>query len=494
MATALLAGRQPLRLQPPPVTTAPHRSGRLGFSSAAASLTPLQRHQGPATLAEVGRPTGGLCSCLRRVATKAVACSPFPISASPRSANDKNKGYFFRVGFRSADAIVGGAFGRPRRRARSLGIAWRARGGWCAAGAAKGKYYRVLGLEEDASGTAVKSAYRRAVRRCHPDVDSSPAAARRFQAISTAYAVLSKPTLRSVYDKYGLAGVRSFLDGKHPQHWTPARKFAGTPERGEDIKTVVEIPLEDALLGGNAVVEFESRRYCGACQGSGFRPDTREADCELCRGSGAVTRSNRPHAGGAPSICPCPDCGGSGVWLQEYCDECIGGRCIVTDRVGVKIPAGIMPGAWIKLSMKGDVGKYGGASGDLYIGVQTAEHSSIQRYGDDLYSEIQLSFLQAVLGGEAPVRTITNQHTSLTIPQGTQHGALLALPGAGAPIRKPGVKRDGRGTHFFQVSLKLPGPGALDEAQLELLHRLRSVRQQQQRPGAEEGAPEVASR
>eukprot|EP00873_Tetraselmis_striata_P037035 jgi/Tetstr1/457299/TSEL_043904.t1 len=430
MATALLAGRQPLRLQPPPVTTAPHRSGRLGFSSAAASLTPLQRHQGPATLAEVGT---------------------------------------------------------------------------------KGKYYRVLGLEEDASGTAVKSAYRRAVRRCHPDVDSSPAAARRFQArardqpihvieqpslhaISTAYAVLSKPTLRSVYDKYGLAGVRSFLDGKHPQHWTPARKFAGTPERGEDIKTVVEIPLEDALLGGNAVVEFESRRYCGACQGSGFRPDTREADCELCRGSGAVTRSNRPHAGGAPSICPCPDCGGSGVWLQEYCDECIGGRCIVTDRVGVKIPAGIMPGAWIKLSMKGDVGKYGGASGDLYIGVQTAEHSSIQRYGDDLYSEIQLSFLQAVLGGEAPVRTITNQHTSLTIPQGTQHGALLALPGAGAPIRKPGVKRDGRGTHFFQVSLKLPGPGALDEAQLELLHRLRSVRQQQQRPGAEEGAPEVASR
>jgi len=134
----------------------------------------------------------------------------------------------------------------------------------------------------------------------------------------------------------------------------------------------------------------------------------------------------------------------------------------------------LLTGRWLRFKMRGNVGKYGGEPGDLYIGVQTLEHTSIRRMGVDLYSMLNVSFVDAILGGKVVVATLTRGNSELRIPPGTQHGTVLSIPGAGAPILVQGQMEE-RGTHYFEVTVCLPSPDEIPSEMHPILEDLAKI-------------------
>jgi len=154
-------------------------------------------------------------------------------------------------------------------------------------------FYQTLGVSKDADIGEIKTAYRRGVRTCHPDVDNSKSATKRFEELSKAYKVLSDPRLRLVYDNHGPEALNFSSEGasvRANKQTENSRFWAGKSENGEDIRQIVELRLEESVLGVSKIVNFTAKSYCKSCQGSGFHPTAPAEPCELCRGSGFVKR------------------------------------------------------------------------------------------------------------------------------------------------------------------------------------------------------------
>jgi len=344
--------------------------------------------------------------------------------------------------------------------------------------AAEGDFYRALDVDRKASLGELKAAYRTAVRRCHPDVDASEEAQARFQVVSKAYEVLSDPRLRGVYDTCGSSGVQSILDGTPLTPLNGHKRWVGKPSKGEDIRVILPLLLEESVLGCKKKVEFKCSSNCPVCEGSGYHPHAHPERCNLCRGSGTVARNRQLSDGSSPTtICACPDCGGSGTLTEQYCTACRGAGLAPDSRsLGVSIPPGVASGHWIKYRGKGSAGAYSGDPGDLYIGVQTQAHASIRRCGSDLYSMLELPFTDAILGGATSVTTIWEVDCELIIPPCTQHGAVITLPGAGAPLLNGDATAGSRGAHHFHVVILLPTPATTTSEERQLLLEIHKLR------------------
>lgn len=327
-------------------------------------------------------------------------------------------------------------------------------------------FYEILGVPRTASEKEIKAAYRRLARRYHPDVNPGNAEAEaRFKEINAAYEVLSDPEKRAKYDKYGdqwqyadqieemqrrqqASGARWFRADEAPEFEfqfgdlggfadfgsifdTLFRRERGgrrppTPRRGQDVETPVEVTLEEAFHGTTRTIQLDTTERCPACGGRGVERDAL-----------------------------CSQCGGAGVTRK-------------TKRLEVKIPPGVRTGSRVRVAGEGQAGVAGGPPGDLYLLVTVVPHSQFERRGDDLYTEVEVPYLEAILGGEVPVRTIDGR-VMLKIPPLTQNGQQFRLAGKGMPVLgSPGR----RGDLFAKVRVKLPDRLSSDER--ELLERLRA--------------------
>ena len=312
--------------------------------------------------------------------------------------------------------------------------------------AVKEDYYKLLEVDRNASEAEIKKSYRKMAMKYHPDrnKDNPQEAESKFKAIKEAYEVLSDPKKRSAYDQFGHAGVDPSMGGGggfggaesfsdiFGDIFGGGRQQRSSVQRGADLRYNLELTLEEAVGGTEAVVKVPVLVACSECHGSGAKKGSSPVTCSTCHGHGQV----RMQQGFFSVQQTCPTCRGTGKQIKDPCPKCYGqGRVQETKTLNVKVPPGVDTGDRIRLAGEGEAGINGGPSGDLYVQVQVKDHSIFTRDGANLYCEVPISFPTACLGGELEVPTLDGK-VKLKIPAETQTGKLFRLRGKGVkPVR-----------------------------------------------------------
>jgi molecular chaperone DnaJ len=347
----------------------------------------------------------------------------------------------------------------------------------------KRDYYEVLGVEKSASVEDIKKAYRKLALKHHPDRNPGDKDAEtKFKEAAEAYDVLGDEQKRRQYDQFGhrafdgggFQGQRFenmedifaafgdvFGGGVFGDLFGGAggRRGRSGPQRGRDLKIVLDLTLEEIDQGVERTVVLKRQDSCRACSGSGAKPGTSRTSCTTCGGRGQVHRSQ----GFFAMVTTCPRCQGAGQMIETPCTTCRGaGSETVKAEVPIRVPAGIEEGVRLRVSGEGDAGEPGAPRGDLYVFVQQAEHKIFQRSGADVITEIPVSFAQMELGDSVELPTLRGR-AEMTIPPGTASGKVFRLKGQGLPV----LEGRGRGDQLVRVFVEVPKK--LSERQRELL-------------------------
>ncbi len=350
-------------------------------------------------------------------------------------------------------------------------------------------YYEVLGVSRSATPEEIKRAFRQRAREHHPDVNQDPRADERFKEINEAYQVLSDPERRALYDRTGRAGstVRD-AGGVNPFGGSPfedifdvffgrERPSSGEPgpERGSDLRVVVEVTIEEAARGAEKALKITREETCPACFGTGAEKGSAPETCPTCRGTGQVRYSRRTAFGTFAQITTCPQCGGRTKVVRDPCRECRGrGRASAEREITVKVPAGIDDGTRLRLQGEGEAGMRGGERGDLYVDLTIAPHPVFARRGRDLHCEVPVSMAQAALGDQIEIPTLDGP-ISFTIQPGLQPGSTATVRGKGMP----GL-RNGPGDLIVHFPVLIPKD--LTKEQEQLLLQFAKLRGQEVAP------------
>ncbi len=355
-------------------------------------------------------------------------------------------------------------------------------------------YYDVLGVERNASEAEIKKAYWDLARKYHPDVnDGDPSAEAKFKEINQAYQVLSDEEKRARYDRFGdengagVGGGWSSGSGGFDPFGSIFDAFFGDspfgraarpgPTRGHDLKQSVEMTLEEAVSGVTKTVRVERMGMCRSCGGEGARPGTSRATCSECGGRGQVQSVNSTPFGMFTRITTCPRCNGEGTVIESPCDECRGaGRVRESVRLEVEIPAGVDTGARIRVRGEGDAGTLGGPAGDLWVYVTVLPHSRFARDGNDLRTDVPISFPQAALGDELTIQAIDGADVKVRVPAGVQSGAEHRVRGRGVPLLR------GFGQGDMVVRFTVVTPTRLSARERELLQELADLQSDGAKP------------
>ncbi len=349
-------------------------------------------------------------------------------------------------------------------------------------------YYDILGISRDADKEEIKRAYRRLARKYHPDVNKEPGAEDKFKEINKAYEVLSEPELRARYDRYGESGVaggaagfdmgdmgfadifETFFSGFGGATGQQTRR-RNAPVKGEDLRLDLKLEFREAVFGGKKEIRIPHLETCTVCGGSGAKPGTGSRTCPTCGGSGQVRRATRTPFGSFTQVSVCPTCNGEGQIIEEKCDSCGGaGRKQETKKLEITIPAGVDNGTRLRVAKEGDAGLRGGPPGDLYVYLFVEEDAEFQREGINIISQVQISYLQAILGSKLEINTVDGS-AELTVPAGTQPGTVMTLEGKGVPKLGNPVSR---GDHLINIQVEIPTRISSEER--ELLEQLAQLR------------------
>ena len=313
----------------------------------------------------------------------------------------------------------------------------------------KRDYYEILGVERNASPEEIKKAYRKVALKYHPDKNpDNKAAEEKFKEAAEAYEVLSHAEMRQKYDRFGHAGV-SGPEGKGPEvHMEDIfaqfgdifggssfesffRQGRPRARRGTDLRIKLKLSLKEVANGVEKKIKIKRYTTCNTCGGNGARDGTAIATCSVCKGTGQVRKVAHTMLGQVMTTAPCSACHGEGKTILAPCTTCHGeGRFLKEEVLKLQIPAGVSDGMQLSMTGKGNVPAHGGVPGNLLILIQETSDSLLKREGNHVHYNLYISFIDAVLGGEAEVPTIAGK-AKVKIPAGTQSGKVLRLRGKG---------------------------------------------------------------
>ncbi|MBM3295828.1 MAG: molecular chaperone DnaJ [Candidatus Aminicenantes bacterium] len=373
-------------------------------------------------------------------------------------------------------------------------------------------YYDILGLDRSADPEEVKKAYRRMALKYHPDRNPGDALAEeRFKEAAEAYSVLGDPEKRATYDRFGHDGLRgegfpgfeaTVFEGFEDilgnffgfdfglgDMFGAGRRRRGRAERGRDLGLEIELGLEEAAAGVEREIHLNRAERCGPCEGTGRKPGTKPVSCPACGGRGRIR-----HSQGFFTVArTCSRCEGAGEIIETPCEDCRGsGRTTVKRALTIRIPAGIVDGARLRIAGEGEAGDRGGGRGDLFVSVRVKPHPFFEREGNDLACQVSLSMAQAALGVTAEIPILGGGRESLKVPPGTQSGAVFKVRGRGLrgwDSRRPGDL-------FVHVRVRTPEDLTKEEKALlrelaekrgEKLDRLEVKPHGEERPSVPEG-------
>ncbi|XP_043719483.1 chaperone protein dnaJ A6, chloroplastic-like isoform X1 [Telopea speciosissima] len=332
-------------------------------------------------------------------------------------------------------------------------------------------YYSVLGVSRNASKPEIKSAYRKLARSFHPDVNKEPGAEQKFKEISNAYEVLSDDEKRSLYDKYGEAGLKGAGMGTG-DFSNPFDLFEslfegmggmggmGMGGRGSRSRAVdgndqiynLVLNFKEAIFGVEKEIEITRLESCGTCSGSGAKPGTKSTKCSTCGGQGQVVSSARTPLGVFQQVMTCSACEGTGETFTP-CDTCGGdGRVRRTKRISLKVPPGVDSGSRLRVRSEGDAGRRGGAPGDLFVVLEVLPDPVLKREDTNILYTCKVSYIDAILGTTIKVPTVDGM-VDLKIPAGTQPSTTLVMAKKGVPLLN---KSNMRGDQLVRVQVEIP--------------------------------------
>src|SRR6266581_2108844 len=321
-------------------------------------------------------------------------------------------------------------------------------------------YYEVLGVTRTAAADEIKSAYRKAALKWHPDRDpeNKSEAEVKFRECTEAYSVLSDAQKRQVYDTYGHAGL-SGMGGSHGFDNTVFQDFhdifgdffgfedlfggggrrgRSRTQRGSDLRYDMSLTFDEAAAGVTTKIKLPRQEYCQECKGTGAKKGTGVQTCEACK------------------------CRGQGRLEREKTIE-------------LRIPPGVDTGTRLRVAGEGEPGPNGGPAGDLYVVLEVKEHPFFERRGADLYCTIPISIAQATLGTELQLPGL-NGEEKLKIPEGTQSGAVFRLKGRGLADPRGG----GKGDLYYHVCVLTPTK--LTREQRKLIEQLGATLKMDNKP------------
>jgi molecular chaperone DnaJ len=359
---------------------------------------------------------------------------------------------------------------------------------------AKRDYYEVLGVAKDADDTTIKKAYRSLAMKYHPDRNPSDReAAEKMKEVNEAYAILSKPETRRLYDTYGHAGLESYTSadifrgvdfgslfrefglgdfgfGSVFDSFFGGRRRTTVRERrrGADLRYDLDVTLEEVAVGVDKKTEVPRSSICPSCKGTGAKEEGIK-ECEHCRGTGQIVNEQRSGYAIYRQITTCGYCHGRGTLVVEPCDECQGKGILEEVReINVSIPKGADTGYIIRVDGEGEAGEDG--RGDLYVVLNVKKHAVFERHGDDIYVAKKIGFPQAALGGEVEVPGLDGD-LKLDVPEGTQTGAILRIVNQGIP------HLDGYGRGDEYIITQVVTPQDLSAQEKELLREFQRLRE-----------------
>jgi molecular chaperone DnaJ len=335
--------------------------------------------------------------------------------------------------------------------------------------------YEVLGVPRGASPADLKKAYRGLAQQYHPDkCPGDKSAEDKFKEAANAYQILSDDGKRATYDRYGFDGLRRGGPGAGPGPGPGFNGFENVEDifsafgdlfsdffanrgrarqagRGADLRIELSITFVEAVWGVRKDVEITRSAGCPTCRGTGAASGTKVEMCRNCQGKGQVV-----HAQGFFMVqSTCPQCHGAGKTIKEPCRDCHGRAIRVeTSTLTVTVPAGVDDSQTLRIAGKGE-GVASGTPGDLFVVLLVGADERFERDGDDIISEVPISFFQAALGGEIEIDTLDegcNGTAILELRPGTQSGDEVMRRGQGIPH----VADHGRGDHYVKFVVEVP--------------------------------------
>jgi molecular chaperone DnaJ len=340
-------------------------------------------------------------------------------------------------------------------------------------------YYKILGVNKNATKEEIKKAYKKLARKHHPDVNKDDGASEKFKEINEAAQVLGDDAKRQQYDQFGDAdafkqasGFRGFnasdfgfdfgnfasfdFGDIFDQFFGGGGPFGKgrrrQPSRGADLRYDMEITLEEAAFGTEKEISIPRNEQCPECKGSGAKSSSDIVDCPDCNGSGMTRRTQRTPFGMFSTTTTCRKCHGEGKYIKEECLSCDGTGIVHKRRkLKVKIPQGAEEGTNLRITGEGEAGQRGASQGDLYIVLHMKEHKTFERKGDDIFITVNIPFTTAVLGGEIDVPTLKGK-AKLKIPSGTQSGTVFKMNDLGIPF----LHGQGKGDELIKIEIEVP--------------------------------------
>lgn len=351
-------------------------------------------------------------------------------------------------------------------------------------------YYKILGVDRNASQDDIKKAFRKMAHEHHPDKAHGDEA--KFKEANEAYQVLGDQKKKAQYDQFG-AGFENMGGGGGHQGFNGfgggdfninmddlGDLFGGfgdifgfgggrsdngggaRQKRGRDLQLAMTIEFMEAVFGVEKEISLRKKTKCSHCNGNGAEPGSNIETCKTCGGHGQVRQAQRTVFGTMQVQVTCPECHGEGKTYSKKCTVCRGsGATDENIKFKAKIPAGIDNGESIRLAGFGEAGERGGMAGDLYLKIRVTPDRRFEREGLDIKTKAEISFSLAALGGKIEVETVHGK-ISLKIPEGTQASTTFKIKGKGVQGLRGGI-----GDHYVKLHVKTPT--GLSKKQKQLL-------------------------
>ncbi len=364
--------------------------------------------------------------------------------------------------------------------------------------AEKRDYYEVLGVKKESTPDEIKSAYRKAALKWHPDKwvngtdEEKKTAEENFKEASEAYSVLSDPDKKARYDRYGFAGMdggsasggggfggfgdfdlNDILNSVFGSGFNFGGGFSGfsgfggssrggtVKQRGSNIRVKVKLNLQEIAHGVKKKIKVTKYVACTHCHGSGSE-DGQTETCPTCHGRGQVVQTVNSFFGQMQTASVCPTCNGQGTVIKKKCSHCGGEGVMKGDEViDIDIPAGVGEGMQLTVRGKGNAGPHNGVSGDLLVLIEEEPHPDFERSENDLIYNLFITIPEAIMGTQAEVPTVDGK-VRVKIAPGTQSGKVLRLRGKGLPV----LNGYGSGDMLVNVNVWIPKKVSKEEEKL----------------------------
>ena len=349
-------------------------------------------------------------------------------------------------------------------------------------------YYKILGVERNASASTIKNAYRRLAMKYHPDKHKGDKESEtKFKEINEAYTVLNDQEKKNAYDNYGHAGVNGgggnsgggfssedlgdifgnfrdiFGGGGDAFSGAFGDVFGGGQQsrRGADMQYKLSISFMEAFNGCKKEFTIPVAEACDKCNGNGAKDGTALKDCLRCGGTGTMVSSR----GFLQVQQPCSSCHGRGKIIEEACPSCNGkGAKSKNKNISLNIPAGINDSD--KMVIRGEATAGNLQPGDVYVWINIKAHPLFHREGPDLLCEMPIDIFDAILGCSIELPAPRHK-VAVKIPAGTQNGKILRLRGEGMP------RLNSKSSGDIMVQIKVETPVNLNTQQKEMIQELK---------------------